>query len=702
LPEDFFESANVKYVLDLEAVFRLFDSGKTGLIDYSEFLLFVAKHTPGTEEEKMRFAFYNAEPRGELAMRVEVLSEVCKHADKEQELTAKFALAAIRNSLEIEETATISKTQFTKYICSKSEVLEALCSSLNSCSGMAGRVEDFRKWCPNFDRQTLVEKVLPAAIRLTDQKLHKLQKTKDAQSSILEENFQDRGKFSSFGGRRRSLGMMCEGSAAVLDPLKITLGEFKGLIFDSVVDAKVERDIKLVKDKSSYDFEMHKLVCRLFAAYHGPYHEYEKKKLGKLQGGGPVIEETADLPQMLMELSAELNGTDDELAEIFFELLSLKFNNNVTVGDLSQAIDVTQQRFKKNHKNFESLMVQLGGVEQSGPNSKTQSGPNSGTQSGQMSNSSQRKSVSTPVSLSPVTGNSSRRKSVSTPVSLVFQGGPKPAGKRRVSLGEETKEKDAHPGGQEQEGTKAGAAKKKKSVRRCESVGDPPVSTLTSVKRKSRRASTGKTVSMDVAPAQSAGSNKGGKNGTGLVGGNGGKPVTRARQRWGTLMEETVKIQMAAGGTVGGAVGSPVNAVKNRSQILEARKITIRSLVLKSVSLSKQEKEDAKNAMKARSTKNCYAGQKTSLQAFKNNLESSDGVHRDTIPLGQFQMFVSDRPFLAEYFGHVFGVSFVHNAIQNFDDEDSDSPGSGNGAEGVAIESSSSPALQVGTGEVPP
>jgi hypothetical protein len=26
-------------------------------------------------------------------------------------------------------------------------------------------------------------------------------------------------------------------------------------------------------------------------------------------------------------------------------------------------------------------------------------------------------------------------------------------------------------------------------------------------------------------------------------------------------------------------------------------------------------------------------------------------------------MFVSERPFLAEYFGHVFGVSFVHTAL---------------------------------------
>jgi hypothetical protein len=91
--------------------------------------------------------------------------------------------------------------------------------------------------------------------------------------------------------------------------------------------------------------------------------------------------------------------------------------------------------------------------------------------------------------------------------------------------------------------------------------------------------------------------------------------------------------------------------------------MTLRSLVLQTASLSAQQNEDAKNAMKAQSQNTSGGGQKTSLQALENTLESSDGVHRDTIPLCQFQTFVSERSFLAEYFGHVFGVSFVHTAL---------------------------------------
>jgi hypothetical protein len=58
---------------------------------------------------------------------------------------------------------------------------------------------------------------------------------------------------------------------------------------------------------------------------------------------------------------------------------------------------------------------------------------------------------------------------------------------------------------------------------------------------------------------------------------------------------------------------------------------------------------------------------KLTFQQLVSSLESSDGVHKDTLPLRQFKMYVATRPFLAEYFGHVFGVSLLHIGVGNFD-----------------------------------
>jgi hypothetical protein len=71
LGEGFLEDGEAELVFDLQAVFHLFDTADTGLIDYSQFLIFAAKHTAGSEDEKLRFTFFNAEPRGQLSMDIE-------------------------------------------------------------------------------------------------------------------------------------------------------------------------------------------------------------------------------------------------------------------------------------------------------------------------------------------------------------------------------------------------------------------------------------------------------------------------------------------------------------------------------------------------------------------------------------------------------------------------------------------------------
>jgi hypothetical protein len=47
--------------------------------------------------------------------------------------------------------------------------------------------------------------------------------------------------------------------------------------------------------------------------------------------------------------------------------------------------------------------------------------------------------------------------------------------------------------------------------------------------------------------------------------------------------------------------------------------------------------------------------------------EEKGGGQKGLIPLREFQLFVGSRPLLAEYFGHVFGVSILHSELQRFD-----------------------------------
>jgi Ca2+-binding EF-hand superfamily protein len=313
LPPDFFEEAGTAQVLDLEAVFHLFDSTNSGLIDYSEFLLFLAKHTAGSEDVILEFSFKNAEPRGEPSMRIEVLADMVAYADREAMLVAELAKETLR-SFFTEPSEPIPKESFCHHFEGQAELTDAFCLSLNSCSGIAGRVEDLKNWVPTLTVDIIHKKLLPSVIALSAAKAKK-RLTKTPETDCM-----------------------------------LNLKEFKTLMIDTLKQGQeFEKDVRQITDKSSREYSVHLMLSRVFAVYHGPHHGHKP--------GGDMVE----MGQLMIELVSEMmaESSNEEKISTFYDLLSFKFGRKVTCSDLLSAIDSAQERFAQHHVQSNEMVKKL-------------------------------------------------------------------------------------------------------------------------------------------------------------------------------------------------------------------------------------------------------------------------------------------------------------------------------------------------------
>eukprot|EP00935_MAST-01C_sp_MAST-1C-sp1_P000217 g217.t1 len=306
LPDHFFETGETSMVLDLASVFHLFDSTNSGLIDYAEFLVLLAKHTDGKENDKLAVVFSNTEPRGHTWMRVEMLADLCKFTELEVKTTALLAKETIESFFE--PNSLISKEEFVQAFEGKAELAEAFCSSLNSCSGMARRVEELKKWVPELNIRMLDETILPQVIITWQAK--------------------------AWGDCQESL-RMSRWHSGVLEKT-CRLKEFRSVMLDSL--GMPDRSTGMITDKGSVEYMIHLNLTRLFAVYHGPHHGHKDH--------GSV--DTICIADLLIEFASELEGEGhhDHLA-IYYDLLSFKFDGKINVKNLVAAIDTSMARAAK-------------------------------------------------------------------------------------------------------------------------------------------------------------------------------------------------------------------------------------------------------------------------------------------------------------------------------------------------------------------